>query len=87
MVEAFYLVNCRSLTSSIWAIGWLSNRWVIGGVAVQVVGQAALTYLPVMHTLFDTAPLDAATWLRILALGLLSWVVVTIDKRLRRHRF
>jgi cation-transporting ATPase F len=87
VVEAFYLVNCRSLTSSIWAIGWLSNRWVIGGVTVQVVGQAALTYLPVMHTLFDTAPLDAATWLRILALGLLSWVVVTIDKRLRRHRF
>ncbi len=31
-------------------IGWLSNRWVIGGIAVQVVGQLALTYLPVMHT-------------------------------------
>ena len=31
VVEAFYLINCRSLTSSIWSIGWLSNRWVIGG--------------------------------------------------------
>ncbi len=87
VVQAFYLINCRSLTSSVWAIGWLSNRWVIGGLVVQVVGQAALTYLPVMQTLFDTAPLDAVAWLRILAVGLLSWVVVTVDKFARRHRF
>jgi cation-transporting ATPase F len=87
VVEAFYLINCRSLTSSIWAIGWLSNRWVIAGLAVQAVGQLALTYVPVMQTLFDTAPLDVTAWLRILAIGLLSWVVVTVDKRMRRNRF
>jgi cation-transporting ATPase F len=87
VVEAFYLVNCRSLNASVWSIGWFSNRWVVLGVAVQAVGQMALTYLPVMNTLFGTAPIGVETWLRILAVGLLAWVVVTVDKHLSRGHF
>jgi cation-transporting ATPase F len=87
VVEAFYLINCRSLNASVWSIGWFSNRWVVLGLAVQAAGQAALTYLPAMNTLFDTAPIGGETWLRILAVGLLAWVVVTVDKRLSRGHF
>ncbi len=87
VVEAFYLINCRSLNASIWSIGWFSNRWVLGGLAVQAVGQLALTYLPVMQRLFDTAPIGATTWIRILAIGLLAWSVVTVDKIVHRGRF
>lgn len=87
VVEAFYLINCRSLNASVWAIGWFSNRWVIGGLMVQCLGQLGITYLPVMNRLFDTAPIGGETWLRILGVGLLAWVVVTIDKRLHRGRF
>jgi cation-transporting ATPase F len=87
VVEAFYLINCRSLNASVWSIGWFSNRWVIGGLAVQAAGQLAFTYLPVMNRLFDTAPIGAETWLRILLVGLLAWVVVTVDKRVHRGHF
>jgi cation-transporting ATPase F len=87
VVEAFYLINCRSLNASVWSIGWFSNRWVVLGLAMQAAGQAALTYLPAMNTLFDTAPIGGETWLRILAVGLLAWVVVTVDKRLSRGHF
>ncbi|HET9071863.1 MAG TPA: cation transporting ATPase C-terminal domain-containing protein [Acidimicrobiales bacterium] len=55
-VEAAYLFACRSLTGSVWRIGFFSNRWVVVGVAVQAVGQAAITYLPPMNDLFGTAP-------------------------------
>ena len=60
VVEIFYLFSCRSLTRSVWRIGLFSNTWVLGGVAVQVVAQAAITYLPVMNQLFGTAPIPAA---------------------------
>ncbi|BDT91549.1 putative cation-transporting ATPase F [Nocardia sputorum] len=84
VVEAFYLFSCRSLTRSAWRIGLLSNPWVIAGLTAQAIGQLAFTYLPAMNTVFDTAPLDTATWLRILAIATAASVVVAVDKRLRR---
>ncbi len=82
-VEIFYLFSCRSLTRSVWRIGLFSNTWVLGGVAVQVVAQAAITYLPVMNQLFGTAPIPMDAWGRILLLALAASLVVAVDKRLR----
>jgi hypothetical protein len=36
-----------------------------------------------VNRLFHTAPITAGTWVRILALAVTAWVVVTVDKRLR----
>ncbi|HEU4913461.1 MAG TPA: cation transporting ATPase C-terminal domain-containing protein, partial [Actinomycetes bacterium] len=76
--------SCRSLTSSMWRIGVLSNRWILGGVALQWAGQLAITYTPVMNSLFRSAPISADAWLRILAVAVLASLVVAVDKRLRR---
>jgi cation-transporting ATPase F len=84
-VEAFYLFNCRSLTHSVWHTGVFSNRWILGGVAVQALGQIALTYVPAMNSLFQTAPIGAGAWTRVFAVALLASVIVAVDKRLRRR--
>jgi len=84
-VETFYLFSCRSLTQSSWRLGVFSNRWVLGGVVVQAVGQLAITYWSVMNDLFRTAPIPADAWLRILAVSLLASLVVSVDKRVRRN--
>jgi cation-transporting ATPase F len=84
-VELFYLFSCRSLVHSMWRIGPLTNRWLLTGVAVQVLAQLAITYLPVMNRVFQTAPILAGAWLRIGALALLASAVVALDKRLRRQ--
>lgn len=80
MVEAFYLFSCRSLTSSVWRIGFFTNKPLLIGVLVQALGQLAITYLPVMNTLFGTAPIGGETWLRILLVAVLATVVVSLDK-------
>ena len=80
-VEAFYLFSCRSLTQPAWRIGIFSNRWILGGVAIQAAGQLAITYLPAMNMLFRTAPIPGEAWLRILAVALFASMVVAIDKR------
>jgi cation-transporting P-type ATPase F len=85
-VQAFYLFSCRSLTRSAWRLGFFSNRWILVGVAVQAIGQAAITYLPVMNAIFDTAPVGGDVWLRILLVAVAASLVVAVDKRLRRGR-
>ncbi|MZE80202.1 cation-transporting P-type ATPase [Streptomyces xinghaiensis] len=85
VVELFYLFSCRSLTRSMWHIGPFSNKWIIGGVTVQALGQLAITYLPAMNTLFETTPINGETWLRILGIAALASLVVAVDKRLRRQ--
>ena len=45
-----------------------------------IVFQLLFTYLPVMHTLFGTAPLDAATWLSIIAVGSSVLFLVELEK-------
>ena len=48
--QAFYLLNCRSLTRSMWSVGWFSNPWIWVGIGAMLVLQLAFTYLPFMNT-------------------------------------
>jgi cation-transporting ATPase F len=82
-VEVLYLLSCRTLVGPARRVGLFSNRWIVVGITVQVIGQLALTYLPAMNQLFQTAPISGHTWLRVLALAVAAWVVVAVDKRLR----
>ncbi|MBN1171997.1 MAG: cation-transporting P-type ATPase [Micromonosporaceae bacterium] len=84
VVETFYLFSCRSLTRSMWKVGVFSNRWVVAGVSLQAAGQLALTYLPGMNSLFQTAPIGWEVWIRIFAIAALASLVVAADKWIRR---
>ncbi len=68
-----------------WHVGMLSNRWLLGGLTVQAVLQIAITYLPVMNSMFRTAPIGAETWLAVFAIALGASMVVGLDKRLRQR--
>lgn len=80
-VEAFYLFSCRSLTEAVWRRGWFTNPWLIVGVLTQILGQLAITYLPPMNDLFQTAPIGWDSWLRILLVATATALVVAVDKR------
>ncbi|ABC78687.1 cation-transporting P-type ATPase [Syntrophus aciditrophicus] len=81
MVELFYLFNCRSLTKSVFKIGFFSNPWIFGGCAVMVVLQILFTYVPVMNTAFQSAPIGIGSWIRILAVSILVMLIVGVEKR------
>ena len=86
VVEAFYLFSCRSLSRSVWHIGLFTNRWIIGGVLAQALGQIAITYLPAMNAVFGTAPITAEAWLRIVAVAAAVSLAVAIDKGIRNRQ-
>ena len=52
---------------------------------MQIIGQLAITYLPAMNSLFQTAPIGVDVWLRIVAIAALASLVVAVDKRFRRQ--
>jgi cation-transporting ATPase F len=85
-VEAFYLFNCRSLTRSVWKVGLFTNRWILAGITVQAIGQIAITYLPAMNTVFQTAPIGSGAWIRVLLFAAVAAAVVATEKALRRRR-
>ncbi|WP_430297630.1 HAD-IC family P-type ATPase [Sinomonas sp. B1-1] len=86
-VETVYLFGCRSLRRFGQPGGPFSNRWLILGATAQAVAQLALTYVPAMNTLFQTAPIGWQAWLAILAAAMATGVVVAVDKRVGSGEF
>ena len=85
-VQIVYLFSCRSLTGAAWRLGLFTNRWIVGGVVVQVCAQAALTYLPSMNRVFGTAPIEAGAWARLLAAAAAISLVIAVDKLVALRR-
>lgn len=46
LIQAFYLLNCRSLQRSILAVGLFTNLAVYWGILLVIGLQLGLTYLP-----------------------------------------
>jgi cation-transporting ATPase F len=86
IVEMFYLYKCRPLTQSVFKIGFFSNPWAIGGTALMMALQLAYTYVPIMNRFFQSAPIDLYAWLRVFAVGIAAYIIVGIDKWIRRGR-
>ncbi len=83
MVETAYLFSCRSLNHSLRYIGFFSNRLALLGAAAMIAAQLLFTYTPLMNRLFHTTPLEAGTWLRIVAVAALSFLAIEFEKWLR----
>jgi magnesium-transporting ATPase (P-type) len=81
--QAFYLLNCRSLTHSMFKLGLFSNLWVWGGIAAMMLAQVAFIYLPTMNWLFHTQALGYEEWLLTLAGGVAVYLVIGVEKFLR----
>jgi cation-transporting ATPase F len=83
MVETGYLFSCRSVNHSLFSIGVWSNRAALLGAGCMIGLQILFTYSPWMNRLFETAAPDAGTWLRIIAVALVSFLAVELEKWIR----
>ena len=81
--ESFYLLNCRSLTHSMFRMGVFSNPWVWAGITAMMLAQVALIYLPAMNWLFHTAPIGLDEWLLAIGSGLVIYLIVGMEKMIR----
>src|SRR4029079_12165418 len=71
-IEIFYLFSARALRRSIWQVNPFGNRVLLAGVLLMIGLQLLFTYLPLMNRMFHSAPIDAASWVAVLAAALAS---------------
>jgi len=83
VMELFYLFNCRSLTKSVFQLGFFSNIWVFVGVAAMLLIQMVYTYVPVMNQLFHSTAIGLGSWARIMLAGAIGFLIVEVEKKLR----
>jgi hypothetical protein len=85
------LINgCPGFAGAILWIRYRFFRFPVKGASSALlrrvdVGHWYITYLPVMQTLFGTADLDAAAWLRIGVFGLALLLIVEAEKAVMRQ--
>jgi cation-transporting ATPase F len=85
-VQIAYLFSCRSLDRALFTARPGRNSMLVLGIGLTVGLQLLITYLPLMNTLFRTAPIGLDSWLRALAAATTAFLVVEADKVLR-HLF
>jgi cation-transporting ATPase F len=79
-VQAFYLLNCRSLRRSFFSVPLFSNHMLWIGIGATALAQIVFTYVPIFHQLFHTDDLPAHAWLRIFAVGIASFIIIEVVK-------
>jgi sodium/potassium-transporting ATPase subunit alpha len=62
---------CRSLTTSIFTLGFFSNRLVLVGIAFELLLAALIIYTPLGNSLFASAPISAGVWLLLIPFAVL----------------
>lgn len=83
LVEAFYLLNCRSLRRPLKELGYFSNPWVWYGILGMLLIQLGFVHLPWANVLFQTEALGLLTWAKMVMAGFLLYILISIEKRVR----
>jgi magnesium-transporting ATPase (P-type) len=80
-----YMINCRSSDSFSLNMGLLRNKgiWLVSGVLLLM--QLVIIYVPLMQTMFGTEGLPLRYWFVTLAIGMVMFLVVEVEKRLTRR--
>jgi magnesium-transporting ATPase (P-type) len=82
LFQVIYVFQCRSLRGRTPARHWFNNPSMWAGVALTLAFQLAFVYVPIMNTIFQSAPLTAREWAVSAATALLVIPVVAIHKKL-----
>ncbi|MFC5801686.1 HAD-IC family P-type ATPase [Streptomyces formicae] len=85
--QFFKALAVRTDRQSVFRIGLLSNPWLIAAGGFGIALMAAISYLPPLQALFNTAPLDAADWAVLAGFGAVLLAAEEARKWwLRHHR-
>jgi Ca2+-transporting ATPase len=81
-----HVMAIRSDRESLFRQGLLSNKPLLGAVALTFVLQMAIIYVPVFNPIFKTEPLTFNEVLLCMALSAIIFISVEIEKLLKRRR-
>ena len=81
-----HIMAIRSERESLFQIGLMSNKPLLGAVTLTIVLQLALVYVPSLQVFFKTNPLPLPDLALAMAASSLVFVAVEVEKLLVRRR-
>jgi len=81
------LFACRTERTSVFRVGFFSNRLALVGIAFELAFAALLIYVPFLQHIFGTAPVGLEGWLMLLAFTPIVFLVEEGRKALVRRWF
>jgi magnesium-transporting ATPase (P-type) len=86
LFQVLYLLECRSLDVSLFAMSPRGNPWVWLGIGAVLLLQVSFVYAPPLQSVFGSAALDARDWAVALAMALPVVPVIELEKHRRAAR-
>jgi magnesium-transporting ATPase (P-type) len=86
LFQIFYLLQCRSLRTSIFRMNLFSNPAVYVGIALTLAMQATFVHAPAMNVVFHSAALGLRDWLASGAVAASVLPVMALQKSLYEKR-
>ncbi|MES0491902.1 MAG: HAD-IC family P-type ATPase [Leptospirales bacterium] len=84
MVHFGFVMSARSVFRSAFTFSPFSNWWLIAGIVISILTRLLPTYVPAFSALFRTEEFPLEWWLYILPCLLPGFVVLEIDKLIRK---
>jgi Ca2+-transporting ATPase len=84
--QLFHAFNCRSMTASIFTLGFFTNSKLVGAALISFALQVTVGVVPFLQTVFKTAPLTAGDWIMVVAVASFPLWMMEIVKWMGRRR-
>jgi len=86
--QLFHSLNCRSMTQSLWHIGFFSNPNIIIAFLISLLLQLAAVSVPLLQKIFRTESLNWIEWIMVLALSSFPlWAMEAVKYLFRKKPF
>jgi Ca2+-transporting ATPase len=86
MFQVFNALNCRSRTKSVFELGFFTNRYLMGAVALSIILQVVANRIPFMQAALGTMPLSLREWGQIVLISSSVFVADELRKAFQRSR-
>jgi magnesium-transporting ATPase (P-type) len=84
--QAAAVLACRSGRTSLFSMGFFTNRLVLVGIAIEFALLGIMVYTPLMQRIFHTAPLGIREWLFLVGWAPLLILADEVRKAVLRRR-
>jgi len=82
LLEMYHVFNCKSEKKSLFTVGIFSNMYLVAAVALTVLLQMAVIYVPFMQAIFNTVPLSGRELVYLFSLSSLPLLFMEAKKLL-----
>ena len=84
VLEIFHLLFIRNIFNDTFSLNFLKGSNVLWlTISLVLIAQIAVIYLPICQKLFGTSALNAKEWVAIFFVGVLLFIILEVEKRLR----